>query len=55
MLANKKTGRCCVHNGRSKKLVRKVVSAMAGEALAMNDTIGEVVYIKSILKQVLGE
>ena len=28
---------------------------MAGEALEMNDTIAEVVYIKSILKQVLGD
>ena len=55
ILANKKTGRCCALNWRSKKLVRKVVSAMAGEALEMNDTIAEVVYIKSILKQVLGD
>ena len=27
---------------------------MAGEALAMNDTIGEVVYNKAVLKQIFG-
>ena len=54
MLANKETKRVCVLNWRSKKLVRKVVSSLAGEALAMNDTIGEVVYNKAVLRQIFG-
>ena len=54
MLANKETKRVCVLNWRSKKLVRKVVSSLAGEALAMNDTIGEVVYSKAVLRQIFG-
>ena len=55
ILANRKTRKCCVLSWRSKKLVRKVISAMAGEAIAMNDTIGETIYSKSILKQIFGE
>ena len=54
MLANKKTEKVCVLSWRSKKLVRKVISSLAGEALAMNDTIGEVVYNKAILRQIYG-
>ena len=54
MLANKKTGKVCVLSWRSKKLIRKVISSLAGEALAMNDTIGEVVYNKAVLKQIFG-
>ena len=32
-----------------------MVSSLAGEALAMNDTIGEVVYNKAVLRQIFGE
>ena len=45
----------CVLNWRSKKLVRKVISSLAGEALAMVAAIGEMVYNKAILKQVYGD
>ncbi len=44
----------CLLNWRSKKLVRKVVSSLAGEALAVVAAIGEMVYNKAILKQVYG-
>ena len=55
MLANKNTDRVCLLSWKSKKLIRKVVSSLAGEALAMNDTIGEVVYNKAVLRQIFGE
>ena len=55
LLANKNKNQACVLNWRSKKLVRKVVSSLAGEALAMVATIGEIVYNKAILKQIFGE
>ena len=35
-------------------LKRKVISSLAGEALAMAGTIGEIVYTKAILSQILG-
>ena len=41
-------------NWRSKKLVRKVTSSLAGEALAMVATIGEVIYNRTILTQIFG-
>lgn len=55
LLADTSRGLACVLNWRSKKLVRKVVSSLAGEALAMVATIGEMVYNRAILKQVYGE
>ena len=45
----------CVLNWRSKKLIRKVVSSLAGEALAMFAMVGEIVYTKAILSQIFGE
>ena len=42
-------------NWRSKNLVRKVVSSLAGEALALAAAIGEMVYNKAIMKQVYGD
>ena len=35
-------------------MIRKVVSSLAGEALAMNETIGDVIYNKAVLKQIFG-
>ena len=55
LLGNKITGKVCVLSWRSKKLIRKVVSSLAGEALATNDTLGEIVYSKAVLKQLFGE
>ena len=55
MLVNENKQLACVLNWRSKKLVRKVVSSLAGEALAMVAMIGEIVYNKSILVQIFGD
>ena len=54
MLCNSMTNISCVLSWKSKKIKRKVASSLAGEALAMIATIGEVVYIKSILSQIFG-
>ena len=55
LLVNTNTNLACVLNWRSKKLVRKVVSSLAGEALAIVAAVGETVYNKAILKQMYGE
>ena len=55
LLVNPKKNKACVLNWRSKKLVRKVISSLAGEALATVATIGEMVYNKSILRQIFGK
>ena len=55
MITNAAKGKACILNWRSKKLVRKVVSSLAGEALALVATVGEIVYNKAILKQIFGE
>ena len=55
LVANEKKGVGCVLNWRSKKLTRIVVSSLAGEALALVATIGELVYTKAIFRQIYGE
>ena len=55
IIANSGKGVACVLSWRSEKLVRKVVSALAGEALAVGVTIGEIVYNKASLKQIYGD
>ena len=55
MVLNEGKGCACILNWRSKKLVRKVTSSLAGEALAVVATIGEIVYNKAILKQIYGD
>ena len=55
LLVNNNKQSACVLNWRSKKLVRKVTSSLAGEALAMVAMIGEIVYNKAILAQIYGE
>jgi hypothetical protein len=55
LLVNERKELACVLNWRSKKLMRKVVSSLAGEALAMVAMIGEIVYNKAILLQIFGE
>jgi hypothetical protein len=44
----------CFLSCKSKKIKKKVASFLAGETLAMIATIGEMVYIKSILGQIFG-
>ena len=51
---NKTTGAQCVVSWRSKKLKRVVTSSTAAEAMAVNDTLDEMVYIKEVLKEALG-
>ena len=55
LLADSLQNVACVLSWRSKKLLRKVISSLAGEALALVAAIGEMVYNKAILKQVYGE
>ena len=55
LLVNTCRNLACVLSWRSKKLVRKVVSSLAGEALAVVAAIGEIVYNKALLKQIFGE
>ena len=55
LLVNSKKEAACVLSWRSKKLNRKVVSSLAGEALACTATIGEIVYVKAILHQIYGD
>ena len=55
LLVNTNKNLACVLCWRSKKLVRKVVSSLAGEALAVVAAIGEIVYNKAILRQIYGE
>ena len=54
MLCNKRTNACCVLVWKSKKIRRKVISTLAGEALAMIGVIGEIVYTKAVLVQMFG-
>ena len=54
MLCNKVTNKCCVLGWKSKQIKRKVISTLAGEALAMYGTIGELVYAKAGLEQLYG-
>ena len=55
MMVNKRTKKACVLGWRSRQLKRKVVSSLAGEALAMTGIIGVTVYTKSVLSQIFGE
>ena len=52
MIVNAAVCRACILNWRAKKLVRKVVSSLAGESLVLVATVGEIVYNKAILKQI---
>ena len=55
LLCNNLTNKCCVLLWRSKKIVRKVTSSLAGETLAMIATIGEAVYMKAVLREMYGK
>ena len=55
LLANMKKSVACVVSWKSKKLKRIAASSTAAEALAVNGTLDEMVYIQSVLKELLGE
>ena len=50
-----KAGAACVVGWRSKKLKRVVTSSTATETLAANETVREMVYIKAVLREILGD
>ena len=54
LIVNKKRDLKCVVCWRSRKLRRVVSSSTAAEALAANDVLDEVIYIKEILKELVG-
>ena len=54
MMMNMRSEKTCILSWRSKKIKRKVSSSLAGETLAMVETIGEVVYTRAVLEQVYG-
>ena len=54
MLCNKKTSRVCMLMWKSKRIRRKVISSLAGETMAMINTIGEIVYTMAVLVQIYG-
>ena len=55
MITNKKKGLKCIVSWRCRKLRRVVSSSTAAEALSVNDTLDELVYVKEVLKELLGE
>ena len=55
VIANKKKGLKCVVSWRCRKLRRVVSSSTAGEALAANYTLDELVYMKEVLKEIFRE
>ena len=55
VIANKKENLKCVVSWRSRKLRRVVTSSTAAEALAVNDALDEAVYVKEVLKELIGE
>ena len=54
LISNKSKGLSSVLNWKSNKLKRVVSSSTAAEALAANDALDEMVYIKCILTELLG-
>ena len=55
IIENRKLRTRCVVSWKAKKIKRVVSSSTAAEALALNDTVNEMVYIKEVLKEVFGE
>ena len=54
MVRNKVTKAACVVSWKSQKLKRIVSSSTGAEDLAINDAVSEIVYIKAVLKEMLG-
>ena len=55
MITNKAEGKSSVLNWRSNEIKRVVSSSTAAEALAANETLDEMVYIKFVLRELLGD
>lgn len=55
MIVNKKIGKLSVVSWKSKKVKRVVSSSTAAEVLALNDTLDELVYVKEVLIETLGD
>ena len=55
MISNTERKLSCIVDWRSKKLKRVVASSTAAEALAANDTLDSLVYVHSVLVEVLGD
>ena len=55
MLVNQNMKKACIINWKSKKLVRKVASSLAAEALALVAVMGSCVYFKALLKDIFGQ
>ena len=55
LVVNRKRGRCCVLEWKSKKIRRVVSSSTAAEAIALNDALDEIIYLKEVLIEVVGE
>ena len=55
VIKNRGTGAACVVSWRSRKLKRIVNSSTGAEALAINETVSELVYIKAVLTEMLGD
>ena len=55
MITNKKLGVSSVLNWKANKIKRVVGSSTAAEALAANDTLDEMIYVKFVLKELLGD
>ena len=54
LLVNRETHACCVLGWQSKQIRRKVISALAGEAMSMIGMIGDLVYTKAVLEELFG-
>ena len=55
VIKNRKTKKACLVSWRSKRLKRLVTSSTAAEVLAINDAVGEAVYIQAVLGEVFGQ
>ena len=53
-VSNIERGLSCIIDSKSKKLKRVVQSSTAAEALASNDALDSLVYVKSVLQELMG-
>ena len=55
IISSKINSSSCVISWRSRKLKRVVSSSTDAEALAANEVLDEIVYIKEVLKEMFGD
>ena len=55
MIGNKTLGRRAIVSWKAKKIRRVVSSSTAAEVLALNDTLDEMVYVREVLVEILGD